>query len=57
MAFVETNPGPVKWAMERLGILSCGDVRPPLASPTPASQERIVRILTDVGHLDPAAAR
>jgi 4-hydroxy-tetrahydrodipicolinate synthase len=57
MAFVETNPGPVKWAMERLGILACGDVRPPLAPPTPASQERIVRILTDVGHLDPAAAR
>jgi 4-hydroxy-tetrahydrodipicolinate synthase len=56
MAFVETNPGPVKWAMERLGILACGDVRPPLGSPAPASQERIAAILAEVGLLEPASA-
>jgi 4-hydroxy-tetrahydrodipicolinate synthase len=57
MAFVETNPGPVKWAMERLGILASGRVRPPLASPTAASRERIEAILADVGLLEgvPAA--
>ena len=31
MAFLETNPGPVKWAMEQIGVLGCGAVRPPLA--------------------------
>ncbi len=41
LAFVETNPGPVKWAMEQLGLLACGDVRPPLGSPTEGSRERI----------------
>ncbi len=56
MAFVETNPGPVKWAMERLGIVPCGSVRPPLADPAPASEERIVAILADVGLLAEAAA-
>lgn len=56
MAFVETNPGPVKWAMEQLGILACGDVRPPLASPAPPSRERITRILSDVGLLETPAA-
>jgi 4-hydroxy-tetrahydrodipicolinate synthase len=56
MAFVETNPGPVKWAMERLGLLASGGVRPPLSSPAPASQERIAAILADVGLLETARA-
>jgi 4-hydroxy-tetrahydrodipicolinate synthase len=56
MAFVETNPGPVKWAMERLGILGCGAVRPPLASPSPSSRERIEAILAATGLLETAAA-
>ena len=45
MAFVETNPGPVKWAMEQLGLVACGDVRAPLATPSPESRERIAAIL------------
>ena len=56
MAFVETYPGPVKWAMERLGILASGGVRPPLASPTPSSRERISAILSDVGLLESTPA-
>jgi 4-hydroxy-tetrahydrodipicolinate synthase len=56
MAFVETNPGPVKWAMERLGLLASGGVRPPLSSPAPASRERIETILSDVGLLETAPA-
>jgi 4-hydroxy-tetrahydrodipicolinate synthase len=56
MAFVETNPGPVKWAMERLGILESGGVRPPLASPSPASRERIEALLAGVGLLEPSPA-
>jgi 4-hydroxy-tetrahydrodipicolinate synthase len=56
MAFLETNPGPVKWAMERLGILACGDVRPPLSSPAPGSRERIAAILAETGILEAAPA-
>jgi 4-hydroxy-tetrahydrodipicolinate synthase len=56
LAFVETNPGPVKWAMEQLGILASGGVRPPLASPAAASCERISSILADVGLLEAAPA-
>jgi 4-hydroxy-tetrahydrodipicolinate synthase len=56
MAFVETNPGPVKWAMERLGILVSGKVRLPLVTPAPASRERIEAILADVGLLEGAPA-
>ena len=51
MAFVETNPGPVKWAMERLGLLECGAVRPPLASPSEASRARIESLLGEAGLL------
>ena len=51
MAFVETNPGPVKWAMERLGLLECGAVRPPLASPSDASRTRIEALLGEAGLL------
>jgi 4-hydroxy-tetrahydrodipicolinate synthase len=49
MAFVETNPGPVKWAMEQLGLIACGDVRPPLASPGEPSRDRIEAILAECG--------
>ena len=51
MAFVETNPGPVKWAMERLGILDCGDVRPPLVSPSEPNRARIETHLAEAGLL------
>lgn len=57
MAFVETNPGPVKWAMEQLGVLSCGAVRPPLATPSAQSREKITAILVETGLLETAAAQ
>jgi len=56
LAFVETNPGPIKWTMERLGLLASGAVRPPLASPQPESRDRIESILADVGLLEASPA-
>lgn len=49
LAFVETNPGPVKWAMEHLGVFPSGRVRPPLATPSDASRERILTLLAESG--------
>jgi 4-hydroxy-tetrahydrodipicolinate synthase len=57
LAFVETNPGPVKWAMERLGILRCGRVRPPLGSPTARSRELILDVLAAEGLLEAVCAQ
>jgi 4-hydroxy-tetrahydrodipicolinate synthase len=57
LAFLETNPGPVKWAMERLGVFSCGAVRPPLAQPSAASRERIAELLVQTGLLEREALR
>jgi 4-hydroxy-tetrahydrodipicolinate synthase len=56
LAFLETNPGPVKWAMEKLGVLACGAVRPPLAEPSAGSQERITALLAQTGLLEAARA-
>ena len=50
------EPRPVKWTMERLGILASGGVRPPLASPQPASRDRIEAILAEVGLLEHSPA-
>jgi len=55
-AFIETNPGPVKWAMEELGILEHGLVRPPLVSPSEASRVRIRELLERAGVTPVAAA-
>ena len=52
MAFVETNPGPVKWAMEQIGVLACGAVRPPLAAPSAQSREKITTLLVRAGLLE-----
>ncbi len=49
MVFFETNPGPIKWAMERLGLLESGFVRPPLSQPSPATQTRILEVLERCG--------
>jgi 4-hydroxy-tetrahydrodipicolinate synthase len=57
MAFVETNPGPVKWAMETIGVLGCGAVRPPLAAPSAQSRERITTLLVETGLLAREAVR
>ena len=46
--FMESNPGPVKFAMAAMGL--CEEVfRLPMVSPRPASQERILAILRDLG--------
>jgi len=45
--FIESNPGPVKFAMAVLGL--CEEVyRLPMVSPRPASQEKIRAILKQV---------
>ena len=56
LAFVETNPVPVKWVMERLGLLSSSHARPPLAPLSDASRERVLELLAQSEHV-PAEAR
>jgi len=53
--FIETNPGPVKWAMERIGLLTSGRLRPPLALPSPGHREAIETILHTYPGLSPAS--
>jgi 4-hydroxy-tetrahydrodipicolinate synthase len=54
--FVESNPGPVKFAMSVMGL--CEDVfRLPMVSPRPASKEKILAILKDLGLPIVAGAR
>jgi 4-hydroxy-tetrahydrodipicolinate synthase len=55
LLFVETNPAPAKWVLERLGVLPSGAVRPPLITPTPPGQERILALLDQARDLVPAA--
>ena len=46
--FIESNPGPVKFAMAALGL--CEEVyRLPMVSPRPASQEKIRAFLKACG--------
>jgi 4-hydroxy-tetrahydrodipicolinate synthase len=45
LAFLETNPVPAKWAMQRLGILESGHARAPLAPLSEASVARAEQIL------------
>jgi 4-hydroxy-tetrahydrodipicolinate synthase len=46
--FVESNPGPVKFAMAAMGL--CEEVfRLPMVSPRPASQQRMLDILKELG--------
>ena len=46
--FVESNPGPVKFAMAAMGL--CEEVfRLPMVSPRPASQEKILAVLKELG--------
>jgi 4-hydroxy-tetrahydrodipicolinate synthase len=47
LAFLETNPTPAKWTMERLGLISCGDPRPPLAPFSEAGRNRAEAILAE----------
>ena len=48
--FIEANPLPVKAAMAAMGLLEEG-YRLPLVSPKPASRERILDVLKDLGLL------
>ncbi|MFD8527725.1 4-hydroxy-tetrahydrodipicolinate synthase [Streptosporangium canum] len=45
LLFVETNPAPAKWVLERRGLIASGHVRPPLITPTEAGIERINELL------------
>lgn len=48
--FVESNPIPVKWALSRMGLLT-PVYRLPMVPPSPASRERIEKVLTESGLL------
>jgi 4-hydroxy-tetrahydrodipicolinate synthase len=48
--FVETSPGPVKFAMSRMGL--CEPVwRLPMVAPSPASQQKVEAVLESLGLL------
>jgi 4-hydroxy-tetrahydrodipicolinate synthase len=53
--FIETNPGPVKYAASRLGICSA-EMRLPLVAITDGSRKAIDAVLAKVGLLQAAAA-
>jgi 4-hydroxy-tetrahydrodipicolinate synthase len=55
-AFIETNPVPAKWIMQRLGILPSAHVREPLAPLSAAGAQRIEELLADNPHVSLAAA-
>ncbi|MGH3519486.1 MAG: 4-hydroxy-tetrahydrodipicolinate synthase [Haloechinothrix sp.] len=54
LLFVETNPAPVKWVLEHLGVLPSGAVRPPLIQPTETGQREILTLLDQARDLVPA---
>ncbi|NRQ40427.1 4-hydroxy-tetrahydrodipicolinate synthase [Nonomuraea sp. NN258] len=45
LLFVETNPAPAKWVLQRRGLIASGHVRPPLITPTDAGIARIEELL------------
>jgi 4-hydroxy-tetrahydrodipicolinate synthase len=46
--FVESSPGPVKFAMAAMGL--CEEVfRLPMVSPRPASKEKVLGVLKELG--------
>ena len=48
--FIESNPGPVKYAMAAMGL--CEEAyRLPMVSPRPASKEKMQALLTEIGKL------
>jgi 4-hydroxy-tetrahydrodipicolinate synthase len=54
--FVEANPGPVKWAMYRMGLLE-PVYRLPMVPPCLASQQKIEQVLEAVGLVVPVAVQ
>jgi 4-hydroxy-tetrahydrodipicolinate synthase len=51
-AFVETNPVPVKWIMERLGLLRSSFAREPLAPLSDAGRRRVLELLERSRHVE-----
>ena len=51
-AFAETNPVPVKWVMEQLGLLESGRPREPLAPLSDAARKRVLQLLATSPHVD-----
>jgi 4-hydroxy-tetrahydrodipicolinate synthase len=47
LLFVETNPAPGKYVLERMGLIKSGFVRPPLITPTPGGIEKIEKLLAE----------
>lgn len=56
-AFIETNPAPAKWIMERLGLLPSGFVRPPLTRLSESSQGRVIELIEASQHVTAPASR
>ena len=54
--FVESSPGPVKFAMAAMGLCD-GTFRLPMVPPRPASQEKVLAVLRDFGLPVVAGAR
>jgi 4-hydroxy-tetrahydrodipicolinate synthase len=46
--FCESNPGPVKWGMYRMGLLE-PNYRLPMVPPTPANQKKVEEVLESLG--------
>jgi 4-hydroxy-tetrahydrodipicolinate synthase len=54
--FIESNPGPVKFAMAAMGLCDAS-FRLPMVTPSPASQEKLLAILKELGLPVAAGAR
>jgi 4-hydroxy-tetrahydrodipicolinate synthase len=54
--FVETNPGPVKYAVWRLGVIASPECRLPLAPVSEATTKAVDAALAQVGLLQAKAA-
>ena len=54
--FVETNPGPVKYAAWRLGVIGSPECRLPLAPVSEATKKTVDAALSQVGLLQAKAA-
>lgn len=47
LLFVETNPAPGKWVLEKQGLIACGNVRSPLIEPTDAGLVKIKQLMAE----------
>lgn len=57
LIFVETNPAPAKWVLERAGLIESATVRPPLAALSGMAEPRVLELLAGgAGLLDKRVA-